>query len=322
MNERMTTPPAPGRQSPSRLGGILGRRREQLGLSMREAARRIGISPSYLVALEQGRNPSTGRAPVPSPPILAAIGRVLDIDLATLLDLSGTSTPRSTHLLLYQARAGHESPLGSARRLFAGQVDYWIEIADPRSSGDTAQPDDVLVRGLRERSESRVLETRGALGVLSDVLAEIPRSSSRPRLGVVFGASSALLRSLENPLALLESETTWEHDVGAEFRAALGVEPAANVCVYREADIEELAGRFDPLAIALRLIQTHPHVAVQDRSVVTVGPAAIETILAAARPAGVSSETWESLTRAAAAGFAREAATAHPHGRTGPRGES
>jgi transcriptional regulator with XRE-family HTH domain len=317
MNDPMTTSPPPARQSPSSLGGILRRRREQLGLSTREAARRIGISPSYFVALEQGRNPSTGRAPVPSPPILAAIGRVLDIDLATLLDLSGASTPRSAHLLLYQTGAGHQSPLGSARRLFTGQVDHWIEIVDPRRLDDTeSPPDDALVRRPRERSESRVLETRGALSVLSDVLAEIPRSSRPPRLGVVFGASSALLRSLENPLALLESETTWEHDVAAEFRAALGVDPAANVCVYREADIEEVAGRFDPLAMALRLIRTHPHVAVQDRRDVTVGPAAIETILAAARPAGVSSETWESLARAAAAGFAREAATDQPHGRT------
>jgi hypothetical protein len=140
--------------------------------------------------------------------------------------------------------------------------------------------------------------------------------SPPPRLGVIFGASSAVLRSIENPTALLESEMTWEHDVGAEFRAALGVVPAANVCVYREADIQELAARLDPLATVLSLIQAHPHVAVQDGGDVTVGPAAIETILAAARPAGVSSESWESLARAAAVGLAREAATAHPPART------
>src|SRR5688572_33136260 len=99
-----------GCSSPGNLGGILRRRRAQLGLSMREAARRIGISPSYLVALEQGRNPSTGRAPVPSPPILAAIGRVLDVDLATLLDASGVPTSSSSHLPLYQTGSGRQSP--------------------------------------------------------------------------------------------------------------------------------------------------------------------------------------------------------------------
>jgi transcriptional regulator with XRE-family HTH domain len=285
---------------------------------MRETARRIGISPSYLVALEKGRNPSTGRAPVPSPPILAAIGRALDVELATLLDVSGVPASRSAHLLLYQTGTGHQSPLEAARRLFAGQVDAWIEIVDPRTSGGAeSPPDDVLVREHRPlasgRSGSRVFENSRVLAALSAVLAEAPPLSPRPAPGIIFGANSAVLRSIENPPALLESEATWEHDVGTEFRAALGVEPVANVCVYREADIQELATRLDPLATVLSLVQTHPHVAVQDEStVLTTGPAAIETILAAARPAGVSSRTWESLVRAAAVGLARDAATAPP----------
>jgi transcriptional regulator with XRE-family HTH domain len=282
---------------------------------MREAARRIGISPSYLLALEQGRNPSTGRAPVPSPPILAAIGSVLEIELATLLEATGAPVSSSTHLLLYQTGTGHQSPLEAARRLFAGQVDAWIEILDPRSSDDAeSPPGDVLVRTRRRlvSAGSRLFWTPRALRALSQILAEVPRSSPRPRLGMIFGANSAVLRSIENPPALLESELTWEDDAGAAFRAALGVEPSANVCVYREADIQELAVRLDPLATVLSLIQAHPRVAVQDGSgAVTTGPAAIETILVAVRPAGVSAGTWESLARAAAVGLAREVATAH-----------
>jgi len=299
------------------------RRREQLGLSMREAARRIGISPSYLVALEHGRNPSTGRAPVPSPPILFAIGRVFDLELATLLDASGAPTSPSAHLLLYQTGAGHQSPLEAARRLFLGQVDAWIEIVDPRrSDGADLPPDDVLVRTRRPLSSARpgshVFEIPSVLEALADVLAEAPRLRSRPRLGIICGANSAVLWSIENPPALLEAEATWEHDVGAAFRAALGVGPAANVCVYREADIEELAARLDPLATVVSLVQTHPHVAVQDGSgTLTTGPAAIETILAAARPDGVGSQTWDSLVRAAAVGLTRDAATAYPLTRTG-----
>jgi transcriptional regulator with XRE-family HTH domain len=308
--------------SPRGLGGILRRRREQLGLTMRETAGRIGISPSYLVALEQGRNPSTGRAPVASPPILAAIGRVLEIELATLLDASGVPTSPSAHVLLYLTGAGNPSPLEAARGLFAGQVDAWIEIVDPRRSDDTGSPPlDVLVRKRGAlspaKSGSPFFETPRVLAALADVLADAPHPGPAPRLGIIFGAHSAVLRSIENPGVLLESETSWEHDVAAVFEATLGVKPAANICVYREADIQELAGRLDPLAILLDLIQAHPHVAVSETSgTVTTGPAAIETILSAARPAGVSSETWESLTRAAAAGIARAAAVAHPPPRT------
>jgi transcriptional regulator with XRE-family HTH domain len=297
--------------SPSRLGDMLRRRREQAGLSMREAARRIGISPSYLVAIEQGRNPSTGRAPVPSPPILASIGRVLDIELTALLDASGAPTSSSSHLLLYQTGTRHHSPLEAGRRLFADRVDAWIEIVDPRQSEEAESPqDDVLIRrrgplGLEE-SPSRVFETSRVRAALADLLAEVPRSNLKSPLGIIFGANSALLRSLESPVALLESEATWDEDVEAELQAVGGAELAANICVYREADIQEIAARIDPLATVLSLIRMHPHVGVQDGGgTVTTGPAAVETILAAARPAGVSSDTWESLTRAAAIGLDR-----------------
>jgi transcriptional regulator with XRE-family HTH domain len=288
---------------------------------MREAARRIGISPSYLLAIEQGRNPSTGRAPVPSPPILASIARILDIELTALLDVSGAPTSSSSHLLLCQTGTGYQSPLEAGRRLFADRVDAWIEIVDPRRSDEDGSPqDDVLIRKRgplgRAESPSRVFETSRVLAALADLVAEIPRSNLKPRLGIIFGANSALLRSLESPVALLESEATWQEDVEAELQVAGGVELAANVCVYREADIQEIAARIDPLATVLGLIRMHPHVGVQNDGTVTTGPAAVETILAAIRPTGVSFETWESLTRAAAIGLDREVATAHRHSRT------
>jgi hypothetical protein len=248
---------------------------------------------------------------VPSAQILAAIGRVLDVELATLLEASGAPALSSSHLLLYQTGPGHRSPLDAARRLFAGQVDGWIELVDPRRSDDVESPaGDVLVSTRRPliSEQSRVFEARRALAALSGILAEAPRSSPPTRRGIVFGASSAVLRWIENPPALLESEITWERDATAVSRAALGVEPAASVCVYREADIQELAPGLDPLATVLSLVQTHPRVAVEDASgAVTTGPAAIETILAGARPAGASSASWESLARAAAVGLAREA---------------
>lgn len=299
-------------RSPSTLGGILKRRREQLGLSTREAARRIGISASYIVALEQGHNPSTGRAPLPSVPILAAIARILDVDLTTLLEAAGSPGSAAAHLLLYQTGPGYDAPFAAARRLFAGQVDGWIEIVDPRRSGSEAPADDVLIRKRGPlawaRSGSHTFDGTRALAALSAVVSAAPRLKLRRRLGIIFGANSAALRSIDNPSALLEGERTWEHDVGTTLGVALDAEPPVSVCVYREPDIQEVAGRLDPLATVLTLVHTHRSVAVQDSSgTVTTGPAAIETILAPVRPAGVSSKTWESLTRAAALGFGREA---------------
>lgn len=318
---KTTTKRASSGGRPTRLGGIVKRRREQLGLSMREAARRIGISPSYLFALEQGRNPSTGQGPVPSPPILGSIGRVLDVSLATLFDATGAPMYRSAHLLLYQIGSGLHSPLDAARPLFAGQIDSWIEIIDPRSSANTTRrPPDVLIRKRgplgRAQLASGVFETTRLLADFADVVAEVRPLKGRRRVGIIFGANSAALRMIENPAAFLQSETTWEQDVADGFKAVLGVEPAANVCVYREADIQELASHLDPLATVLALIQEHPHVAVQDADgAVLTGPAAIETILLSARPAGVSSGTWTLLARAAGVGLAREAATSPPHAR-------
>jgi len=126
----------------------------------------------------------------------------------------------------------------------------------------------------------------------------------------VFSGGSALVRSAASRDTILESERTWEEDVAAACMAAGGAAPAANVCVYREADLRGVAAR-DPLATAIELVRTHPHVAAQDRDGrVTTGPAAIAAVLTAVRPAAVSSETWASLVTAAAVGLHRATAAA------------
>ena len=90
--------------------------------------------------------------------------------------------------------------------------------------------------------------------------------------------------------------------------APLGAAPAANVCVYRAADIRGVQGG-DPLAVALALIEAHPHVAVQreDGGVIT-GAGAIEVLLGLLRPAAVSPATWTRMAAAAGRGLGRRAA--------------
>jgi hypothetical protein len=229
---------------------------------------------------------------MPSPPILAAIGRVLGVDLATLLDLAGVGSPHEAHLLLYQTGSAFRSPAPAARHLFAGRVDGWIEIVDPPL--DTAG------------SEPQPYDPGHTLAALADVLATAPRIDGS-RLGMIFGANSSVVSSIADPAPLLASEATWEHDVAAVCRAATGADPAANVCVYRDADVRERAQHLDALAFTLGLVRAHPRVAVEDEDgTVVTGSLAIEAILQRAQPAGISGSTWGALAAAAAAGLSRE----------------
>jgi transcriptional regulator with XRE-family HTH domain len=263
----------------SSVGDTLRTRRLSLGLSLRHVARAADISPSYLVALEQGRNPTTGKPSSPSPPILAALGRVLGIGRSELFELAAPPL-RSAHVLLYQTESAHASPSAAARRLFGEAVDAWVEV--PRASA----PD----RGLAE------FET---------LLTDRRPPSGTSRLGLIFGAA-APPRGRDLP-ALIAAETTWEADVAAVCRRALGVEPVANVCVYREDDVRRPTGGADPLASALELIRTHPLVAVPDtRAGVATGTPAIERMLAGLAPAGTDAGAWGDLAHAAAMGFAGE----------------
>jgi len=260
---------------------MLRNRRAHLDLSLRETARRTGISASYLVELEHGRNPSTGRAPMPSPPVLAAIGAVLDVDLATLLAATGVPPQRSAHALLFQVGAARRSARAGARRAVAGRVGAWFEIA--------------------------AREPREAAAHLAALAAD---AGGDGVIGLIFGSGG--LQPVDDPHALIASELTWERDVASACVAEIGAAPIANVCVYREADIRGLAG-IDPLAAAIDLIRAHPHVAVQPaRGAVTSGAAAIETILSTFRPAGIPGDAWTALAAAAAVGLQREAAIPRP----------
>jgi transcriptional regulator with XRE-family HTH domain len=263
----------------SSIGDTLRNRRLALGLSLRHVARAAHISPSYLVALEHGRNPTTGRPPVPSPRVLAALGGVLGISRSALLELVAPPA-RSPHTLLYLTGSRPGSPGEAARRLFGEAVDGWIEVGRPSAP------------------EHRVAE-------LEAVVADHQPAGGARRLGLIFGMGARPPRP--DLASLIAAEATWESDVADVCRSVLGVEPVANVCVYREADILRGADGADPLASAVELVRTHPLVAVHDsRSGVATGPTAIERMLAGLAPAGTNAETWRQLARAAAIGLAGE----------------
>ncbi len=72
----------------SRLAELLRTAREQLGLSVREVAKRSGVVNSNIVRLEQGAIPN------PRPETLKAIADVLDLDLADVFASIGYVQPK------------------------------------------------------------------------------------------------------------------------------------------------------------------------------------------------------------------------------------
>jgi hypothetical protein len=245
---------------------------------------------------------------VPSTAVLAAIAQVYELEVTELIALFAPPSPPATHVLLYQAGARRLSPARAVQELFDDRVDLWLEFGQSRTSRQ-APSKGTRVRRMRGQLANRHsgvvrFEPRHALDVVSRTLREASAPTSS-QLGIVFGASSSLLREVENPEVLLESEATWGDDVAAASRAALGFESVASVCVYFEGDLRKLGDRIDPLAAALHLIRSHPTVAAQDEGGVTTGAVAIETILAGAQPGGISEATWQSLAHAAAVGLER-----------------
>lgn len=286
------------------LGDLVRVRREELGMSKREAARRMGISASYLLALEAGRNPTTGRPPEPSPSVLFALADALSLDSHLLLRVAGGFPPASIHAAIYDTRTRPASAIPAARAIFSDTVEQWVEVTD---SGHDPPTDVTVLRiagpiGLsndgRSFSPTTALET-----LLQEFAGQVP---SGRRLGIVFGQASAALR-LTADLAVLDSEDTWEQDVATAVQEATDQPPSAIVCVYRRADLQAAAPIVDPLGAIVQLLRTHPLLAAVTGKQILTGIAAAEQMLLDARPQGAEEHSWSLLARAAAAGISNVA---------------
>ncbi|MNK93481.1 helix-turn-helix protein [compost metagenome] len=75
---------------------FLKQRRQELGLSLKEAARRTGIQPSRLHDLEQGKNSSTGRSTAPTRANICQIARGYAVSEDYILDLMGRPSLEAT----------------------------------------------------------------------------------------------------------------------------------------------------------------------------------------------------------------------------------
>jgi transcriptional regulator with XRE-family HTH domain len=280
-------------------------RRQRLGLSARALAAKAGISPAYVTAIELGRNPSTGRPPVPSIQVIRGLAAALDLDLSHVLDELGASAAPADreHVLLYCLDRPPRGVLDIVERLFGSEVDHWLCIADPRDR----QLADLGDRATVVRWElgafpyqTRHLDPEALVAALNTGVRSLAMTHAGRRVGLAIADCSAVMRWVQNADAEVALERTWHKHVREAWKQHLGTDAAIDVCIYFHDDMHALALTIDQVATALALINDHQRVFVLDRGEAIVGSPAISRILQRAQPAGVSPTAWTDLTAAAA----------------------
>jgi len=291
------------------IGGIANSVRERrcaLGLSVRQLAQRAELSPSYVSAIELGKNPSTGRPTAPSKRVLESLGKALGIRLTALGEASNrlpSVGSGNDHTLVYVLGGRRTDILPQLRMLYGNQVEHWVYVNDPRSHlsadgeaeserdttritwpfGSAVYPDEFLVPGRIPNALSKELARSRPMLESKDV-------------GFVIGDCSAVMRWVVNPETSVEYETIWPTKICSSFDNVLGCYPAATVCVYNHSDIEAIANRIDILETVLGLINAHGSVISIDSSDKTeVGGRAASAILSQVRPPAVSVNAWSPL---------------------------
>lgn len=84
----------------SNLQNIIIKKRKELKLSLREAAKLIGISHSYLSTLEKGIDPRTGSPINPTPETLKLISKAYNISYETLMQAAGYIENDSSNIII------------------------------------------------------------------------------------------------------------------------------------------------------------------------------------------------------------------------------
>lgn len=295
-----------------RLGREIRDRRNELRLSIRALAQRAGLSPAYISAIETGRNPSTGRPPVPSVHVVAKLAVALQLDVQRLIHaVGGEPSSPVEHVLLYCVDAPRESLLPAIDRLYGETVDHWLYIADPRHGGtELGGQRSTICRwslGAYPYSTSQ-LDPGDLVGALEGEVSGLAEAHAGRRVGLVIADCSAVMRYVQNAAVEVELEHTWHEHVGRIWRRHLHGPPAIDICAYRHDDIDALGVTIDQLATALELVTSHEQVIVlTGDDDVTAGAPAIRRILQQVRPPGISTTAWHELTDAASEALAARA---------------
>ncbi len=278
--------------------------RETLQISMRRLASESGISPSYLSAIESGRNPATGRPPEPSARVVERLCSALDLPRTIFtsdFDEDHHGSCSDNHLLLYRMDERRDGLGAYLREMTDSSLDQWICIADPSAPG--ADGDLVTLHwpyGSDPYPDGFLVADRIGEALGREVAArkdEMPAGD----YGLAIADCSSVMRWVVNPDAEIDYEDLWVEQSTAALTQAISRAPRSNVCVYHQRDFAALAERIDPLDTLLRLFQVHEHsFTVDPDGKLRSDAEAVHLALADQRPGDVSSSAWRKITKAAA----------------------
>ena len=195
-----------GRQRDA-LALLVSDRRTRLGLSVRELARRAGVSPAYVSAIETGRSSSTGRPPVISLDVAAGLAAALEMDVQTIVS-AGTqrlADDRASHVLLYCLDGAHVDVMNALNERYGDRVDHWLHFADPREPVSSCVKQTVVSWPFGQYPyESPVLDPELLLAAVESTVVSHAATLRGKRVGIAITDCSAVMRYVSNAATEVE----------------------------------------------------------------------------------------------------------------------
>ena len=284
-----------------RFAQLLTQRRQLLGLTTRQLAKRANISQPYVVALERSRNGldanRTGAmSPSPTVDMIARLATALRMSANELF--SQAVRPAGKHVLLFM----EDDMMTSLERARTASTksatltdrtpQEWLCAGGPIDH-DTHKGHNCLSINLH-RDINNAYKPKAITASLCNELSRHQANISGSDIGIVFDETSSLMNHVNNPMSIVEFEHDWKHVVSDATQAA-GAYAAWNICVYR---IDNLLRLHNPAEVAQDLLRSHDNVWSARNKSISIGNTAAKRLLTLMRPKNVSAKGWSAHTNA------------------------
>jgi len=284
-----------------RFAQLLTHRRQQLGLTTRQLAKRANISQPYVVALERPRNgvdikKAGTMSPSPTVDMIARLAAALRMSVNELF--SQAVRPAGKHVLLFMEddmvtslERARTASLKSATATDKSPQE-WLCAGGP-TDHDTHKGHTCLSINMH-RDVDNAYKPKAITASLSNELSRHQANISGSDIGIVFDETSSLMNHVNNPMSIVEFEHDWKQVV-TDATKAVGAFAAWNICVYR---IDNLLSLHNPAEVAQDLLRSHDNVWSARNKSITTGNTAAKRLLTLVRPQNVSAKSWSAHTNA------------------------